>query len=253
MEDLVLTEVAADGVATVTLNLPTKRNALTLDLRDALVAALTGLDETCRAVVLTGAGGAFSAGGDLSSMRAGDPLGARRRLEAAHRIARLLALGPRPVVAAVEGAAFGAGFSLALLADHVVADATAKFCAPFNRVGLMPDFGMLWSLPLRIGLGRARDLMLLGDVIEAEEAARIGLVDRLVAPGAALAEARSRAARLAGGAPVATALTKAALARGLEAVLAEELTGQVLLMSTADHEEGRAAFFEKRTPRFVGR
>lgn len=246
-----------DAVATVTLDLPEKRNALTLELRLALLHALEALtqDPACRAVVLTGAGGAFCAGGDLSAMRAGDPLGARRRLGIIHAIVRLLAGGPKPVVAAVEGAAFGAGLSLAAAADVVVAGEGARFCASFVRVGLMPDAGLLWTLPQRVGLGPAKRMMLEGAVVDAREALALGLADQVTPAGGALAAAGERARTLAAGPPVALALIRSVLARApadLQTILAAEADGQALLFSTEDHAEGRAAFFDRRPPRFKG-
>lgn len=246
-----------DAVATVTLDLPGKRNALTLGLRQALLGALesTSQDPACRAIVLTGTGGTFCAGGDLSAMRGGDPLAARRRLGIVHAIVRLVAGGPKPVVAAVEGAAFGAGLSLAAAADVVVAGKGARFCASFVRVGLMPDAGLLWTLPQRVGLGPAKRMLMEGAVVAAEEALALGLADQLTPAGGALGAARERARTLAAGPPVALALIRAALARApadLETILAAEADGQALLFSTEDHAEGRAAFFDKRSPRFKG-
>lgn len=256
MSDPVLVE--RDGpVATVTLNLPEKRNALTMELRLALLQALERLSEDggCRAIVLTGAGGAFCAGGDISAMRGGDPLAARRRLGIVHAIVRLLVAGPKPVVAAVEGAAFGAGMSLAVAADVVVAGEGARFCASFGRIGLMPDAGLLWTLPQRVGLGDAKRMMMEGVVVGADEAHRIGLADQLTAAGTALGTAMERARSLAAQAPVALALIRAALARApaeFETMLAIEADGQALLFSTNDHAEGRDAFLAKRPPRFKG-
>lgn len=250
--------VARDGpVAVVTLNEPAKRNALTLELRLELLAALDALieDASCRAIILTGAGGAFCSGGDLSTMRSGDPMGARRRLAIVHDILRRIAAGPKPVVAAVEGAAFGAGLALATACDVVVADAKSRFCASFARVGLMPDAGLLWSLPPRIGIGAAKRMMLEAVVVPGEEAKAMGLVDELAPVGGVFQAAMVRAQALAEIAPLSIAMTKAAFARGtddLERVLAYEMDGQTLLFGTQDHAEGREAFMSKRAPRFNG-
>ena len=250
--------VSREGpVAVVMLNEPAKRNALTMELRTALLASLDGciVDAGCRAIVLTGAGGAFCSGGDLSTMRSGDPMGARRRLAIVHDILRRIAAGPKPVVAAVEGAAFGAGLALAAAADVVVADRSARFCASFGRVGLMPDAGLLWSLPPRVGLGAARRMMLEAAVVSGEEAASIGLVDVLAPAGETLALAIARATKMARMAPLSIAMTKAAFARGtddLERVLAYEMDGQPMLFQTTDHAEGLDAFKNKREPVFKG-
>jgi 2-(1,2-epoxy-1,2-dihydrophenyl)acetyl-CoA isomerase len=247
----------AGPVAIVTLNETAKRNALTLDLRRELLAALDTLieDASCRAIVLTGAGGAFCSGGDLSTMRSGDPMGARRRLAIVHDILRRIAAGPKPVIAAVEGAAFGAGLALATASDVVVADAKSRFCASFARVGLMPDAGLLWSLPPRIGIGAAKRMMLEAVVVSGEEAKAMGLVDELAPAGGVFEAAMVRAQALAEVAPLSIAMTKSAFARGtddLERVLAYEMDGQTMLFGTQDHAEGRDAFMNKRTPRFEG-
>ncbi|MGB3556311.1 MAG: enoyl-CoA hydratase/isomerase family protein, partial [Jannaschia sp.] len=166
-------------VAILTLNDPDRRNAMSPEMRAELLATLDPLcaDGTCRSLVLTGAGGTFCAGGDLKSMRSGDPIYARHRMMVTHRLVRLLAAGPKPVVAAVEGHAFGAGLSLAALADICVVGRDASFGAVFGRVGLMADLGLLWSLPQRIGAARARRLMLTAGVMKAAEAAELGLAD----------------------------------------------------------------------------
>ncbi len=247
-----------DTVAVVTLATPENRNALTPKMRNALLDCLDPLmaDSTTRAIVLTGAGGSFCAGGDLKSMRPGEPLYARHRLMAGHRLVRLLAEGPKAVIAAVEGAAFGGGLSLAAAADCCVAARDARFGAAFGKVGLMPDLGMLWSVPARIGLGRAKRLAMLSEVLGGEEAVAIGLADRLAEPGRALETALAEAALFAAAAPLAVAAAKAAFARlpgPLDQVLAEEVGQQSALMQSADHGEAREAFLAKRTPSFKGR
>jgi enoyl-CoA hydratase/carnithine racemase len=256
MADVILVERAL-SVAIVTMNLPEKRNALSLEMRETLLAVLEELeaDRDCRAIVLTGAAGTFSSGGDISAMPGANALGTKMRLERAHRVVRLIAGSAKPYIAAVEGFAFGAGLSLAALCDHVVAARDAKFAASFNRIGLIPDLGLMWSLPGRVGSGKAKEMMLLGETIQAPEAERIGLVDRLTEPGEALAEACRRAEKFAAVAPVATAFTKSALTQGpvdLETVLKQEMIGQALLLGTDDHAEAKTAFFAKRPVSFKG-
>jgi 2-(1,2-epoxy-1,2-dihydrophenyl)acetyl-CoA isomerase len=247
-----------DGhVAIVTLNQPERRNALSLELREALHDTLSeAMAGDARAIVLAGAGGSFCSGGDIRSFVPGAGLlDTRARLARMHRVIRLLLTGAKPVIAAVEGYAFGAGVSLALACDHVVAATDARFCASFNRVALMADLGLLYTLPPRVGMGKARELLMLGEIVEGPEALTIRLVDRLADPGRAVEVAIERARRFAAAPPVALALTKAALARApasLEAILQMEVDAQSALFRTDDHAEGRAAFLEKRTPHFKG-
>lgn len=251
--------VECDGaVALVRLNMPAKRNALTAELVTALSVALDQIaaDRSVRAVLLTGSGGAFCAGGDLGGMDAADPLGAAAMMRACQGIVRRITALPQPVVAAVEGAAFGAGFSIALACDLVVVAPSSRFCAAFGKVGLMPDLGLLWSLPQRVSLGRARELLMLCDVVAGEAAVAERIADVLAPEGEVLSTALARARRLAEAAPGAVAAIRGVLAawpQGLEDVLRAEAAGQPLLMTTADHGTARAAFFEKRAVRFDGR
>ncbi|MFC3674401.1 enoyl-CoA hydratase/isomerase family protein [Ferrovibrio xuzhouensis] len=246
------------AVRILTLNYPAKRNALSLDLRAALYDAVAAAmaDDSVRALVLTGAEGCFCAGGDLSSMQNVGGVAGRERLGNLHRLVRLLAAGPKPVVAAVEGYAYGAGMSLALLCDQVVTASDAKFCCSFGKVGLMPDMAALWTVPQRVNAGWARRLLMLGDEIDGATAARIGLADEAVPPGGALDAALALARRFAATAPLPLGFAKAILARGpqpLDALLAQEADGQALLFNSADFAEGRDAFLAKRKPVFHGR
>jgi 2-(1,2-epoxy-1,2-dihydrophenyl)acetyl-CoA isomerase len=253
-----LVESSRDGmVAIVTLNLVDKRNTLSVEMRHELLAVLEGLqlDDTCRAIVLTGAGGTFCAGGDLSAMRSDDPVGSRHRLELVQRIVRLLLAGQKPSVAAVEGHALGGGLALALACDMVVAHPQTIFGASQSRVGLMPDMALLWTLPQRVSMGKAKQIMMLGKPFTGAEAAALGLVDVLAEHRPVLEVALEEAKRFAAAPPLAVALTKAALARAtdLESALAMEADGQVMLFQSADHAEARAAFFAKRPPSFHGK
>lgn len=244
------------GVAVVTMNLPEKRNALTRDLYVGLVRALEGLQEDadCRAVVLTGRGG-FCSGGDVGGLD--DPaLRFRRDMAFGHRMIRAVVGGRLPVVAAVDGAAFGAGFSLALACDFVVADSRSVFCAAFGRVGLMPDYGLLWSLPQRVGIGAAREILMLCEPIPGPRAHALGVADILAEDGAVLDAALERARKLAKASPGSLATTKAVLARhplSLDHSLAWEADTQTLLVGSRDFQEGVAAFREKRAPDFQDR
>lgn len=248
-----------DEVAVIVLDAPQRRNALSPRMREALRDALRAAiaDRAVRAIVLTGAQRTFSAGGDIRHMAADpDPLLARERLEVLHDTVRMIVDGPKPVVAAVEGHAFGAGFSLACACDHVVAAEGASFGAAFGRIGLVADCGLLWTLPQRIGLGAARDLLLTGRPFGAAEAARLGIVDTLVSDGGALAAALEKAAAYRAVGPLAIAATKSALARrpaSLEDALAIEADLQAALRVSDDHLQAAKAFLEKRRPVFRGR
>lgn len=252
---VVLCKVAEGGIAVLTLNNPARRNALSLDMRRKLIELLRQLDSdvAVRAIVLTGAGGHFCSGGDISGQGQSNLADGRERFRITHEMVRTLARGPKPKIAAVEGWAAGAGLSLALLCDTVVASANAKFSAPFGRLGLIADLGLLHTLPARIGHGRARQMLLYGEPASANEALSIGLIDRLVPEGAALEAAFERARLLAQSAPLPLELTRQYLCRGLDETFNWEREVQAALMTTEDHREGRAAFLEKRVPRFAGR
>ncbi|HEY2225810.1 enoyl-CoA hydratase/isomerase family protein [Actinomycetospora sp.] len=256
-EPFVLVEI--DGpVRVLTLNEPARRNPLGVPMRRELRAALEAAhaDDACRVLVITGAGPAFCSGADLASMPRGDRADARDRLHLMADLISLLVEGPLPVVAAVDGAAVGAGTSLAAACDYVVVGRSATFGAIFGRIGLVADSGLHWTLPRRVGPGPARRMLLRGKLLGAEEARGLGLVDELVGDGASLAAARDVAADLATAAPLALAATKRLLANP-PATLAETLhaeeCAQVELFETADFAEGNDAFFAKRRPVFHGR
>ncbi|MFO1395495.1 MAG: enoyl-CoA hydratase-related protein [Burkholderiales bacterium] len=259
IDDTAMVEVEADGPVTlVRMTVPAKRNALVAPMREALIAALEAQmgNTACRAIVLTGVETSFCAGGDLDALPDHDPLAVRARMQRGQHLVRLLAAGPKPVIAAVNGAAHGAGLSLAAACDVVFAADSAKFGAVFAKVGLMADLGLLWSLRNRIGLSRTKRMLYGGAVIDADEAHRIGLADERATDAGLLDAALAYARTLADAPPVAVALTKAALARpcgSLEEALAQELDGQTLLFSTDDYVEGRNAFRERRATRFEGR
>jgi enoyl-CoA hydratase/carnithine racemase len=246
-----------DSVAVVTIDYPERRNALSMTLREVLIDGLGALmeDPTCRAIVLTGAGGHFSSGGELTSMEGMAAVAARERVRRLQRLVRIIMTGPKPVIAAVEGWAVGAGVSVVASCDIVVAASDSRFSCPFAKVGLIPDTGAVYVLPLRMGLGRARLLMLTGDAIDAATAERQGLVEILADPGSALDQALAIARRVAANAPLSLAFTKSLLARlpgGLEDLLRAEADAQAVLFTTADFAEGRAAILEKRKPAFGG-
>jgi len=244
-----------DGPTTVlTLNYPERRNALAIPMRRSLVEALERIeaDPALRAIVITGVGGTFCAGGDISGMDVADLAAGRERFRLTHQLVRLLIKGSKPVVAAVEGWCVGAGLSLAMCCDTVIAARDARFAAGFGKIGLIADLGLLHTLPARIGQGRARQMLLYGDPMDAARAEQVGLVDELVEPGGALDAATARARRFADAAPLPVALTRQWLAAGLDAALDWEREAQSSLFLTADHTEGKAAFLQKRSPRFSG-
>ncbi|UXJ50219.1 enoyl-CoA hydratase/isomerase family protein [Pseudomonas citronellolis] len=252
-------QVSRDGeVAIVTINNPQRRNAMGRQMRLALrdtVHSLMVADAGSRAIVLTGAGGQFSAGADISEMTKRTVLQSREILAESCEVVRDMLGGPKPVVSAVEGVAFGAGLSLAVATDYLVAASDARFCAAFMRIGLIPDTGILWTLPKKIGPGKARELLSLAREIDAAEALRIGLANRVVEPGQALPVAIEYARSLAQQPPLGMALLKSALTFGtddMEASLRAEIDYQPLLRQSKDHLEAANAFIEKRTPVFTG-
>jgi enoyl-CoA hydratase/carnithine racemase len=256
MKDDVMRVVAEreGDVLVLTLDYPARRNALSLPIRAELERLLEAAQsDGTRCIVLTGAGGVFSAGGDISGMSVETALEGRERMRRTHRLVRLMARGNVPLIAAVEGWAAGAGCSLALLCDHVVASEDAKFVLGFHKIGLMADLALPATLPARIGAGRARDMMLFHTQHTGAEALGIGLVDAAVPKGEALARAVDKARALAAEAPLPIAYTKQWFAEDLERALAREADFQAALFATADHKEGREAFLAKRKPVFGGR
>ncbi|HHM5199363.1 TPA: enoyl-CoA hydratase/isomerase family protein [Pseudomonas aeruginosa] len=258
MSELVLQE-RHGAVAVVTLNNEKTRNALSRDMLFALAECFEGLndDGNVRAIVLKGANGHFCSGGDVSGMSAERPLPVGRgRMVLGHRVIRAVLEGTKPVVAMVEGYAAGAGFSLAMAADFVVAAPTAKFVSSFAKVGLIPDLGLLWTLPQRIGLAQAKRIFYSARVVASGEAAQLGIVDELLAEGTDL-QARSLeiAAEFTANAPLSVALVRSALARGVTCLgdaLDYEMDNQAALYLTRDHREAVDAFLNKRAPGFVG-
>ncbi|WP_280155395.1 enoyl-CoA hydratase/isomerase family protein [Piscinibacter sp. XHJ-5] len=253
-----MTPLTREGaVAVIRLSYPARRNAFGMQmrtqLRDRLREAMA--DEALRAIVITGEGGHFCAGGDISEMAQRSLLQNRERWNVVVDLIRLIATGPKPVVTAVEGSAMGAGFSIAALGDYLVCARDAKFGAAFARMGLMPDMGALWSLQHRVGRAKAREILGLARPFDGAEACRIGLANELCEPGQALERGIAVASEYAALPPVTSALLKSTLAQGvdsLEAAIRSETEFQAVAMGTADHHEAVRAFMEKRSPRFEG-
>jgi enoyl-CoA hydratase/carnithine racemase len=247
-----------DDVRVVTLNRPAKRNAIDLELRVVLAEALEAAmaDDLVRVIVLTGSGGTFCSGGDISTMRRQGAAETRLRAQAAQRVIRAIWTGSKPVIAAVEGFAFGAGTALAIACDRVVAASDAVFSTTFTAVGLAGDMGVFASLPARAGLAVARQLMLLPRRLPGAEAVELGLADVVTEPGRALEVALADARTMAAGPPLAIAGIKAmftAWPRDPLDVLEHEVELQAMLFDTEDFAEGVSAFHDRRKPTFRGR
>ena len=254
----VLLSEDADGIRTLTLNRPQRKNAINDELwaalREAFMAA--GKDQSVRALVLTGAGGAFCSGADISGgqIRSGHPMYLMRTL---NEVCLLLHELPIPTVAKVTGVAVGAGWNLALGCDLVVATPESRFSQIFARRGLSLDFGGSWLLPKLVGLQQAKRLALLAEMIDAEEARSLNLVTWVVPEAEIDAFVTDLGARLTAGPPIANAQNKALLNEGadrtLRDALANEARAQAVNFATADVPEAFAAFTAKRTPVFTGR
>lgn len=258
----VLVESNGDGVTTVTLNRPEALNSLSLEVEETLQELLPRLeaDDGTRVVVITGAGRAFSGGGDVKEMCPGGAwdisAGERQeRLEALHSVAVALHALPKPVIAMVNGVAAGAGCNLALACDLRLASEKAKFGLVFRNVGLGDDMGGAWLLPRLVGMGKALELFFTGEIIDATEAHRIGMVNRIVPAESLVEETYGLARSLAAGPAKALGLIKEELYGGItwsfQELLDFEAQRQSALMSEHDHQEGVAAFVEKRPPVFT--
>ncbi len=253
----VTVDAPADGVTRIGLNRPEKRNALNPDLRGAFIEAFSGAlnDPKCRAVVIAGNGGHFCAGGDIDSMQGLTPQSGRARMKANHVLVKLIAEAEKPVIAAVEGYAVGAGAGLAMLADTVVLGENATLGFPFFRIGLVPDYGLLFSLPRRVGVAGARQILLYARMLKGAAALEAGLADEMVADGETDSRAVELAGELAAMPPYAYAIAKRQLGlfpTSLEAALEMEAMAQSACFTGSEFAEGRAAFLEKRSPDFSG-
>lgn len=251
----------AGAVTTITLNRPEARNALDIAMRREIVSALDEIEANAdsRVVVLTGAGAHFCSGGDVKTMRDKRHTAAegRARVELLNQMVMRLVNFPRPTIARVDGFAVGAGCNLALCCDLVVASDRAKFGEVFGKIGLVPDGGGSWFLPRVIGLAKAKELVFTADVIDATDALRMGLVNRVVPYAELEAVTRALADRIAAGPPLALRMAKhmlnGAASSDLAAALDLEAFSQSIAITTEDHQEGLNAFFDKRAPRFHGR
>jgi 2-(1,2-epoxy-1,2-dihydrophenyl)acetyl-CoA isomerase len=255
---------SAGGVATLTLNRPERLNALGDTLRDDLQDAVTRAsdDPEVRVIVVTGAGKGFCAGGDVKAMNERKEQGGGRPLMekvAPGRDRTVLALrdAPKPVIAAVNGAAAGAGMNLALACDIRLASTAAKFSQAFVRRGLHPDWGGTYFLPRVVGLAKAAELIWTGEIIDAQEALRLGIVTAVHAPEELMPAAYALAGKIAAGPPIAIRLAKRSMYHNLECDLRQALEfetfAQNISFETEDAGEGIRAFVEKRPPVFRGK
>lgn len=244
-----------DSVATIALNRPARRNALSYALRSRILECMGKIREqpAIKAVVLTGNGGHFCSGGDIQGMQAAltAPQGRIRLLGAHHFITEMLNC-ERPVIAAVDGVAYGAGMGLALTADFIVASPRARFCSAFLRMGLVPDLGLMHTLPRLVGLQRAKEIVFTGREIDAREALALGLVLEIAEDGDVLAHAQALGARFAQASGPALGMAKHGLntsfESGLSAALATEAYAQGIAMSSPEHQDAVRRFLNKEPP-----
>lgn len=256
MGGVVLVDRPAPHVARLLINRPDKRNAIDFEVRQALTDAIRGLlaDRGVRALVFGGAGGVFSAGGDLPSMRGITPDGARDRMRHIAVLCRLVANAPIPVVTVIEGFGAGAAIGLALLGDHIVVAEGATILFPFLKLGLVPDWGQMLTLPRRVGAARARQILTAGVPLTGSQSLAVGLADEMAADAGAMAAGIAKASQWALLPAGAFARFKARLnhpSATLDDELAREQADQAVCLVGAEFGEGLAAFFEKRAPDFV--
>ena len=257
-----LLETIENGVATLTLNRPEALNALSMDIRNGLIAALNRYaeDEAVRCIVITGAGRAFCSGGDVKGMgdRAARGLESRARgIQFSNAIPMAMRKHPKVIIAMVNGVAAGAGLSMSMACDMRIAARSARFTTAFLKVGLSGDWGGSWTLTRLVGTAKARELFFLPDLIGAEEALRIGLVNRVVDDAELTSATMEMARRIADMPQIAVAATKRNLFESetgsFDTVLDMEAFNQARCSQTEDHREAVAAFKEKRKPVFQGR
>jgi 2-(1,2-epoxy-1,2-dihydrophenyl)acetyl-CoA isomerase len=247
------------GIATITLDRPDRLNAMADPMWDELYDHLGNIstDDDVRAVILTGKGRAFCAGGDVTGMAKSDVVSGRARSKKRHRTIQALHTFEKPVIAAVRGHVYGIGNALALACDLTVASETAKFATVFKKVGLVPDGGAIFFLTQHLGIARAKEMVFTARPIPADEALRLGLVMRVVPDDRLETEARALAKEMAESATYALTLAKkmfqSMYVPTLEQLLEMETLALGVVRLTHDHKEGVEAFKEKRPARFLGK
>jgi len=263
-EQEILFAVDDKGIALMTLNRPDTYNAINTNMVENLLPQMfheVQENNAIRVLIITGAGNGFCSGADVKERLAGEIEGKvkfnrRAAEEPVGSFNLYLAEIRKPVIAAVNGIAAGVGFSMLLLSDFRIASNNARFSAAFVRRGLMPDGGMTATLPLIVGLPKALELAMTGEVIGAEEALRIGLVNKVVPHEELIGEAQTLAERLAEAPPISLSFIKRAIYRNVHMSFSEALYfeswGQGVLRTTKDHKEGVQSFLEKRAPKFTG-
>lgn len=249
-------EYLPNKIVRILINCPEKRNALTLEIKHGVRAAYeqTLKSPDVRAIIITGTGGVFCAGGDVSDMAEQDDVRMLQHLRVAHDTVRLCYLAEKPIIAAIEGPAMGSGAGIALLADTIVAGESASMGFPFHRVGLIPDFGTLHTLPRKIGLNRAKQAFLYAQVIGSKEAQQIGLFDHVVADDQVQQKALDLAEKLAAMPALTLGRTKRIISKmptTSDMALELEAYAQTLCLQSEEHREGAAAFMEKRASDFA--
>ncbi len=260
MSEDILYEVK-NRVATITLNRPERKNAFTLPLihrwADFLIQA--NADENVRVIVVTGAGGAFCAGVDLDALVAIDPSALSRRdflTDEIHRVARAVEISDKPIIAAVPGAAIGAGMDMALMCDIRVVAESARFAESYVNIGLVPGDGGAYYLPRLVGVAKALELLLTGDTVTGEQAVALGMANTVVPDGELMDYTQALAERIAAKAPIAVKLIRRSVYQSQDVDLRTALdlvaSHMGVIMTTKDHQEALTAFREKRLGNFVG-
>ena len=258
-----------EHIARLTINRPDRRNALTDAATEEMGRALEDVadDDNMRVLILTGAGGSFCAGADLNTLKGGSDPGVltsensddiRRGFRDPHKMILAVQRMEKPVIAMIDGTAVGAGFDLACACDIRIATTKAQFMVAYIRVGLFPGFGGTWLYPRTLGsMGKAAELLFTGDFLEADEAYRLGFLNRLVEVDDLESTTMEMARKIAAGPPVAMRLSKLMLYKGLEFDLETSLkmaaAAETITLTSRDHEEGTLAIREKRKPNYEGR
>lgn len=261
-DEAVLLDVE-DEIATITLNKPSMRNALTGDISSGIVDALADVEDTdARCVVIEGAGGAFSAGGDINSMMEGlagetEPYEKVEVVEETGAALQEVYEFPLPVVAKIDGTAFGAGANLAIACDTQIASTRSKISFGFRQVGLAVDSGTSYFLPRIVGENKAKELVFTGEMLDANKAHRLGVFTKVFDEDEFEAQAAEYVDRIATGPTIALKTSKRLIRQGLQSnidqAMTNEAAGQTAVFATEDHEEGATAFMEQRDAEFEGR